>query len=326
MSVKFVALLALALACLLEFAPPARAANPIFPKLFTADPVALSDGGRVYAYVGVDEAKPDDKDYVMNEWRVYSSCDMRHWVDHGSPIQAKTFAWAKGRAWAAHVVKQGNKYYFYSTVEHATVPGLSIGVAVSDSPTGPFVDARGTALITNDMTKQTDIHWDDIDPAVFVDDDGSAHLYWGNTFLKYARLKPNMTELDGDYKVMPVEPFTEAAYMHKRGATYYLSYSQGFPEETAYQTGPSPTGPWMPRGVIMAMNSGVKTIHTSIIDFNGKSYIFYHNAKLPGGSEFRRSVAVEELHYRADGTIVPIEQTLAGPKANPSPGCKVKKK
>ena len=304
---------------------PALAANPLVKNRFTADPAALVDGGRVYLYVGVDAAKPDDKDYVMNEWRVYSSCDMQHWTDHGAPLKATTFPWAKGRAWASHVVKKGGKYYFYSTVDHASVPGLSVGVAVSDSPTGPFVDARGSALITNDMTKQTDIHWDDIDPAVFIDDDGSAHLYWGNTFLKYAKLKPNMTELDGDYQVLPVAPFTEAAYMHKRAGTYYLSYSQGFPEETVYQTGPSPTGPWTKGPVIMYMNSGVKTIHQSIVDFNGKSYIFYHNAKLPGGSEFRRSVAVEELHYNADGSIRPIEQTVAGPKANPAPGCKVRK-
>ena len=127
---------------------PALAANPLFPQLFTADPAALVDKGRVYLYVGRDEAKPTDTDYVMNEWRLYSSCDMVSWQDHGSPLQALTFKWAKGRAWASDIVKHQGKYWFYSTVEHATVPGLAIGVAVSDSPTGPFVDARGSALIT----------------------------------------------------------------------------------------------------------------------------------------------------------------------------------
>ena len=172
------------------------------------------------------------------------------------------------------------------------------------------------------MTKQTDIHWDDIDPGVFVDDDGQAYMYWGNTVLKYVKLKANMTEFEGPIHVVPVERFTEAPYLHKRGKTYYLSYSQNFPEETAYLTGPSATGPWTPRGVIMEKNDMVKTIHQAIVDFNGKSYIFYHNAKLPGGGEYRRSVAVEELHYNADGTIKPIAQTAAGPAANPSPGCK----
>ena len=73
----------------------------------------------------------------------------------------------------------------------------------------------------------------------------------------------------------------------------------------------------------MDKNAGTKTIHQAIIDFNGKSYIFYHNAELPGGGEGRRSVAVEELHYKADGLIAPLAQTLAGPAANPSPGCVV---
>jgi beta-xylosidase len=238
------------------------------------------------------------------------------------PVKVKDVAWSKGRAWASDVVKRHGKYWFYSTVEHATVPGFAVGVAVSDSPTGPFVDARGSALITNDMTTQTDIAWDDIDPTVFVDDDGQAWLYWGNTVLKAVKLKANMTELDGPIQVVKAEHFTEAAYLHKRKGTYYLSYSQHFPEETAYMTGPSPLGPWTPRGVIMAKNLKTPTIHQAIFDFNGKSYIAYHNAELPGGGEYRRSVAIEEFEYRADGTIPFIPQTKAGPKANPSVACK----
>jgi beta-xylosidase len=300
----------------------AHAANPLFAPLYTADPAVLVDGGRVYLFTGRDEALPDGKDFVMHEWRVFSSCDMVNWQDHGVPVKVKDFAWSKGRAWASDVVKRHGKYWFYSTVEHATVPGFAVGVAVSDSPTGPFVDARGSALITNDMTTQTDIAWDDIDPTVFVDDDGQAWLYWGNTVLKAVKLKANMTELDGPIQVVKAEHFTEAAYLHKRKGTYYLSYSQHFPEETAYMTGPSPLGPWTPRGVIMAKNLKTPTIHQAIFDFNGKSYIAYHNAELPGGGEYRRSVAIEEFEYRADGTIPFIPQTKEGPKANPSAACK----
>jgi beta-xylosidase len=311
-------LLAATLACGVH----AHAANPLFAPLYTADPAVLVDGGRVYLFTGRDEALPDGKDFVMHEWRVFSSCDMVNWQDHGVPVKVKDFAWSKGRAWASDVVKRHGKYWFYSTVEHATVPGFAVGVAVSDSPTGPFVDARGSALITNDMTTQTDIAWDDIDPTVFVDDDGQAWLYWGNTVLKAVKLKANMTELDGPIQVVKAEHFTEAAYLHKRKGTYYLSYSQHFPEETAYMTGPSPLGPWTPRGVIMAKNLKTPTIHQAIFDFNGKSYIAYHNAELPGGGEYRRSVAIEEFEYRADGTIPFIPQTKAGPKANPSVACK----
>ena len=300
----------------------AQADNPIVTDLFTADPAALVDNGRVYLYVGRDEAPAGGTEYVMNEWRVYSSCDMRSWTDHGPALRYSTFAWAGRDAWAGDVVKRNGKFYFYSTVDHKTIPGKAIGVAVSDSPTGPFVDARGTALISNDMTKQTDIMWDDIDPGVFVDDDGQAWLYWGNTVLKYAKLKAAMTELDGEIHSVDIKNFTEAPYVHKRGKVYYLSYSRFFPEETVYATGPGPAGPWTYRGVSMKKNTGVKTIHQAIIDFNGKSYIFYHNAKLPGGGEFRRSVAVEELQYTPDGRIKAVRQTRGGPAANPAPGCK----
>jgi arabinoxylan arabinofuranohydrolase len=310
--------MAVALACIAVNAP---AANPIVKNIYTGDPAALVDNGRVYLYVGHDEASATDTDYRMNEWRVYSSCDMANWTDHGSPVRFSTFAWAGKDAWAGDIVKRGNKYYFYSTVDHKTIAGKAIGVAVSDSPTGPFIDARGSALITNDMTKQTAIPWDDIDPAVFIDTDGQAYLYWGNTVLKYAKLKANMTELDGPILTFGMDAFTEAAYMHQHAGTYYLSYSRNFPEETAYSTGPTPTGPWHFRGAIMDKNAVVKTIHQAIIEFNGKSYIFYHNDKLPGGGEYRRSVAVEELKYKPDGSIEFIHQT-AGPAANPSAACK----
>jgi beta-xylosidase len=157
---------------------------------------------------------------------------------------------------------------------------------------------------------------------VFVDSDGQAYLYWGNTVLKYAKLKPNMIELDGPIHTVGLDSFTEAPYLNKHDGKYYLTYSRFFPEETVYMTGPSATGPWTFGGVIMQKNEGVKTIHQALIDFNGKSYIFYHNSKLPTGGEFRRSVAVEELHYTPDGAILPVPQTTEGPAANPSPSCK----
>ena len=300
----------------------AQASNPIIKDNFTADPAALVDNGRVYLYAGIDEATPEGKDYVMKKWKVYSTCDMKKWTDHGSPLDVTAFKWAKADAWAADIVKRNGKYYFYAPVEHGTITGKAIGVAVSNSPTGPFVDARGSALITNDMTTQTAITWDDIDPAVFVDTDGQAYLYWGNTVLKYAKLKANMTELDGPIMTVGgLDSFTEAPYMHRRDGTYYLSFAHRFPEDIAYATGPSPTGPWTYRGVLMSPNSVVKTIHQAIVDFNNKSYIFYHNTALPGGGEFRRSAAVEELRYNADGTMQFVPQTADGPAANPTAAC-----
>ena len=101
--------MAAVLACIAVNAP---AANPIVKNIYTGDPAALVDNGRVYLYVGHDEASATDTDYRMNEWRVYSSCDMANWTDHGSPVRFSTFAWAGKDAWAGDIVKRGSKYYF----------------------------------------------------------------------------------------------------------------------------------------------------------------------------------------------------------------------
>jgi beta-xylosidase len=300
----------------------AHAANPLVTNIYTADPTVLVDGGRLYLYTGRDETPPGVKGYRMHEWRLYSTCDMQTWVDHGVPANVKAFAWANDDAYAADIIKRNGKYYLYAPVKHATIHGMSIGVAVADNPAGPFVDARGSALITNDMTRETPNGWDDIDPAVFVDDDGQAYMYFGNKVLKYAKLKPNMIELDGPIHTVGLFNFEEAPYLHKRNGVYYLSYASGFPEVIAYATGPSPTGPWTYRGVVMEKNKVSQTIHQAFVDFNGKSYAFYHNDVLPGGGDYSRSVAVEEFEYGKDGAIPLIRQTTAGPAANPGAACK----
>ena len=114
--------------------------------------------------------------------------------------------------------------------------------------------------------------------------------------------------------------FEEAPWLHKRDGVYYLSYASGLPEVIAYATGPSPTGPWTYRGVIMDKNKVTHTIHQAFADFNGKSYVFYHN-EMVSNADYRRSVAVEEFSYGKDGAIPRIAQTRAGPAANPAPGC-----
>lgn len=311
---------ALALA-LLAALPAAQAKNPIVRDIFTADPTVIVDGGRVFLYAGRDETPEGGKGYRMNEWRAYSTCDMVNWTDHGVAATFRIFDWAKSDAYAADVVKHKGKYWLYAPVKHATVKGMAIGVAVADSPTGPFKDARGSALVTNDMTRETPNDWDDIDPAVFVDDDGQAYMYFGNKVLKYAKLKPSMTELDGPIHTVGLFDFEEAPYLHKRNGVYYLTYASGLPEVIAYATGPSPVGPWTYRGKILDKNRVTHTIHQAFADFNGKSYLFYHNDVL-SNADFRRSVAVEEFSYGADGGIPLVPQTAGGPSANPAPGCK----
>jgi beta-xylosidase len=309
----------------LVLASPLRATNPIVTDVFTADPAALVYKDTVYLYAGQDEA-PDDRHqgYVMPRWLCFSSTDMVHWTPHGSPLAPTDFAWARGDAWAGQVIERGGKFYWYVATTHAKIPGKAIGVAVSDSPTGPFKDARGSALVTNNMTTATKISWDDIDPTVFIDGDGQAWLFWGNQKCYYAKLKPNMIELDGPIQIVPddqVKGYTEAPWIHQRGNLYYLSYATGFPERIAYSTAPKITGPWTPRGVIAEVAGNSNTIHQAIIDFKGRSYFIYHNGSMQvpnGGSSFRRSVCIDYLFYNPDGSIKPVVQTTAGVSVSPS--------
>jgi len=296
-----------------------RGANPIITDVHTADPAALVHNGRVYLYAGQDEAPDNKSDYRMNRWLCYSSDDMVTWTPHGSPLAATNFKWAKGSAWASQVVEHKGKFYFFATVEHATIQGMAIGVAVSDSPTGPFVDARGSALVTNDMTTDVKIWWDDIDPSVFIDDDGQAYLYWGNTKCRWARLTPDLLQLDGPiHTVEEFKRFTEAPWLHKRNGTYYLTYSTDFPEKTTYATSDSPTGPWKQHGIINEIAGNCNTNHHAIITFKGRDYFIYHNGAIqPHGGSYRRSVCIDYLHYNPDGSIKRVVMTSEG--VSPAP-------
>lgn len=292
------------------------AGNPIIKHKFTADPAALVDNGTVYLYTGHDEAPSQKNGYEMHEWLCFSSTDLVNWKEHPVPLTVNDFKWAKADAWASQAIKKGAKYYWYVAVEHATVPGKSIGVAVADHPTGPFKDARGSALITNDMTTQARILWDDIDPSVFMDDNGQAYLFWGNTVCYYAKLKASMTELDGPIRTVSLPSFTEAPWVHKHNGWYYLTYSREFPEKTAYAMSRSVEGPWQYRGIINELAGNSNTNHHAIIDFKGKSYFIYHNGALAADAgSFHRSVCIDDLYYTKDGTIKRIQMTSEGVQA-----------
>ncbi|MBS7255095.1 glycoside hydrolase family 43 protein [Flavobacterium branchiicola] len=287
--------------------------NPIIKDQYTGDPAALVYKDKVYLYAGHDEAPNDFNFYKMNEWVVYSSSDMKKWESHPVPLKVTDFKWAKSDAWASQVIERNGKFYWYVTVEHGTVPGKSIGVAVADNPLGPFKDALGKALITNDMTKFSDISWDDIDPTVFIDIDGQAYLFWGNTACHYAKLKENMTEIEGEIHHIKLPNFTEAPWIHKHNGWYYLSYAYEFPEKIAYAMSKSITGPWEFKGILNELAGNSNTNHQSIIDFKGQSYFIYHNgASIPHGGSFRRSVCVDKLFYNKDGTMKCVVMTSEG--------------
>lgn len=294
--------------------PDSVTGNPIIRHKYTADPSALVHNGKVYLYTGHDEPPGKDQRYVMHEWLCFTSEDMVHWKELPSPLKAKDFAWAKDDAWASQVIERNGKFYWYAAVTHGTIHGKSIGVAVADNPAGPFRDARGSALITNDMTTDTKISWDDIDPTVFIDDKGQAYLFWGNTHCYYAKLKDNMTELDGDFhRIDGLPQYTEAPWIHKHKGWYYLSYASQFPEKIVYAMSRSLEGPWEYKGILNEIAGNSNTNHQAIIDFKGKTYFIYHNGSIPTeGGSFRRSVCVDELHYNKDGTIKRIIMTTEG--------------
>ena len=117
---------------------------------YTSDPAPMVHDGVLYVYTSHDEDELVDDFFTMNEWRVYSTTDMVNWTDHGSPLSYKTFSWASGNAWAAQCIERNGKFYMYVTLSEAAHGGRrAIGVGVSDSPTGPFVDALGRPLISD---------------------------------------------------------------------------------------------------------------------------------------------------------------------------------
>ena len=305
--------------------------NPLVRYEYTADPAAFVDNdGTLYLYAGHDVCPAPQNYYRIDEWSVFSSKDMKAWTQHPTPLHANDFDWATGEAWASQVIRKGDKYYWYVTVQHKDVDGKrgkAIGVAVSDSPVGPFKDAIGHALITNNMTTQyTKISWEDIDPTVWLDADGTPYLIWGNTQCYIAKLKPNMIELDGEIKTIdingihtPANPqegksfYTEAPWIHMYKGMYYLSFAMEFPEKLGYATSKSIWGPYEYKGILNELAGNCNTNHHAIVEKDGKWYFIYHNggANADGGS-FRRSVCIDELYYDKKGNIETIKMTTQG--------------
>ncbi|SDA22514.1 Glycosyl hydrolases family 43 [Sphingomonas sp. NFR15] len=305
---------------------PVPGSNPIVRDKFTADPAPLVVGNTLYLYVDHDEAQRDEM-FNMREWLVYSTTDMKTWTAHPPVMKVSDFKWAKKDAWAPQAIEKNGKFYFYAPVEHDnTHPGKAIGVAVSDKPTGPFVDARGSALITNEMTPKGPHSWEDIDPTVLTDTDGTTWIAWGNRNCYIAKLKPNMIELDGPITEITPPHYEEGPWLHKRGKMYYLTYASldratQRDEHVSYATAPAITGPWTYRGELTGSGKYSFTIHPGIAEFKGNWYLFLHNANIAIGDQSgaigRRAVTVEYLHYNPDGTMKPVVQTEAGVSVPP---------
>ena len=311
----------------LAIAMNSTAQNPFVQTWFTSDPAPMVHNGRMYVYTGHDE---DNADFFwMQEWRVYSTDDMVNWVDHGSPLALESFSWADDRAWASQCVERDGKFYWYICAHSKISNGMAIGVAVSDTPTGPFRDAIGKPLFENGS-------WDHIDPTVLIDDDGQAWLMWGNPQCYYLKLNRDMISYSCELGLLDMteeafggpimskrekgkkykDSYVEGPWLTKRNGTYQLLYAAGgVPEHIAYSTASSPTGPWKYAGEIMPLSDTKSfTNHCGVADYKGHSYFFYHTGKLPNGGGFGRSVAVEEFKYNADGSFPTILPTDEGVK------------
>lgn len=285
------------------------AQNPVITSIFTADPAAMVYNDTVFLYTGHDEAEPNGTFYVMNNWHCFFTTNMVNWEPVGEVFNVNNVTWAKGDAWAGQVVHRNSKFYFYFCAEHKTITGKAVGVAVANSPFGPFTDI-GAPLITNNNTTTVESTWDDIDPTVFIDSSGQAYMYWGNTQCYYIKLKNNMTEIDGNIVPVNLPQFTEAPFLHKHNGLYYLSYAYGWPEKIAYATSKSLTGPWVFGSVINNTVNNCGTNHQSIIFYKNQWYFIYHTGDI--GGNYRRSVAVDYLFYNNKNNIIEIVQTPYG--------------
>ncbi|MGN7786618.1 glycoside hydrolase family 43 protein [Niabella sp. 22666] len=310
------------------------AQNPVVQTNYTPDPAPMVYKGRVYMYTGDDI--PGFDFYYMTKWRVYSSADMVNWTDHGVPIALESFSWARDRAWAAQCVERNGKFYWYMCAQ--TIDNnMAIGVAVADSPTGPFKDALGKPLVTTGS-------WSNIDPTAFIDNDGQAYMYWGNGSLYYVKLNKDMISYSGDIVEVPQtletfggvrrprgaqnnqnaqatpavpnkDMYVEGPWFYKRNGIYYQMFAgmDKGKETLSYSISNSATGPWKYQGRIMVdQPTNSFTNHGGIIDFKGNSYLFYHTGLLKGGGSYGRSSAIETFKYNSDGTIPQVTITKEG--------------
>ena len=312
------------------------AQNPIVRNQFTADPTARVFNGRVYLYPSHDIPAPSSVSkiaghlasewFCMADYHVFSSDNLTDWQDHGVIVSQEQVPWGKPDAysmWAPDCVEKGGKYYFYFPNAPKSGRGFAIGVATADSPTGPFrIAAEPIRGVMG------------IDPCVLVDTDGTAYLYWSGMGIRGARLKDNMTELDGELETVTFpqggtmqvggqqmqglpDGFKEGPFAFRRGDWYYLTFpwvrKEKGTETLAYAMSRSPLGPWDFKGVFMAEHAdSCWTNHHSFVEYQGQWYLFYHHNDYSPLVDKRRSACVERVTFRKDGTIQEVKPTLRG--------------
>jgi hypothetical protein len=314
---------------------------PLISHIYTADPSAHVFEGKLYIYPSHDfeSGVPEDdlgSHFDMKDYHVFSMDSIGGDVtDHGVALHIKDVPWAGRQMWAPDAAKKGDIYYFYFPVKD-TSDIFKIGVATSEKPFGPFEAKEQPIEGSYSM-----------DPAVFEDSNGTYYMYfggiWGGQLQRWAggsykggdsypnadqpALTPKIAKLADDMLGFAETPkdvqildkkgdpllagdngrrFFEAAWVHKYNGNYYLSYSTGDTHNIAYAIGDNPYGPFTYQGVILKPVLGW-TNHHSIVEYNGKWLLFYHDSSLSGGKTHLRNVKVTELLYNKDGTIKTID-------------------
>ncbi|MEV6812876.1 family 43 glycosylhydrolase [Micromonospora sp. NPDC051296] len=281
--------------------------SPVLPG-FNADPNIVRFGETYYIYATTD----GHPNWGSSTFKVWSSRNLVDWTEHGTILDlGPDVSWAGTNAWAPAAIEKNGRYYFYFSAAQ------NIGVAVSDSPLGPFVDPLGKPLV--DKADYNGAQ--QIDPAVFTDDDGTSYLYWGNGNAYAVPLNDDMISYDVTRRVRftNLTGFREGLFMNKRNGSYYLSWSiddtRSENYRVGYGVGTSPLGPFTNRGEILTKDPSqgiLGTGHHSILQVPGTDdwYIAYHRFAIPGGDGTHRETTIDRLHFNADGTIRPVIPTL----------------
>lgn len=306
--------------------------NPILydGTYFSADPAPFVYNDTLYILCGRDEAPALDNDFIMNEWQVLKTLDPAKgdWTHY--PAIAKpndVFKWAaKDRAYASQIVPSKGKFYMYAPVFQAKTSDkdpFAIGVAISDTPVGPWKDLHPAGPILSQKVPAPGNDIQNIDPTVLIDTDGKVYIYYG-TFgqLRAYELGTDMiTPKTSTLKTVDLPGFFEAAWLMKRKDTYYLLYAanNAGPDSPctptsyhacqAYATASSPLGPWTYQGVFLDIVSST-TSHSGAVEFKGQWYLAYHTADAVGGGHFRRSVALDKLDFDDSSSPPTIKKVI----------------
>ena len=304
------------------------AQNPIIRDQFTADPTARVFNNKVYLYPSHDIMPPAGQRqdwFCMEDYHVFSSENLTDWTDHGMIVTQNKVPWVRPNSysmWAPDCVERNGKYYFYfPSTPNGVMRGFGVGVAVADSPEGPFVPEPEPIKGING-----------IDPCVLLASDGNAYIFWGPG--RCAKLKPNMKELADDTPTEKVKwgerefemkgvnclkdlpnRQAEGPFAFEANGWYYLTYPyvREKTEVLGYAMSKNPMGPYEYKGLIMAEQpNGCWTNHHSIINYKGQWYLFYHTNFFSPRDDKRRSACIEKLSFNADGTIREVKQTMRG--------------